>query len=199
MSKTIDYLTEDSPIPSQSFALVSIIGPGMKGKCDVYGLKVRGVTASMDEAKGMTKRIMQEDNLFDIYTVPVGKFFPLDVSDDKSIPVEYQNEELNSLMKSYVESTKETNRKWNQLKQEDVQEAKSLVNKKEHVYTVHNTILNVNLEISKLTQELVEKRERLVEEEKRMELDYTTEQKQDLQRYIAKEMTEIESKSFLDE
>jgi hypothetical protein len=199
MSKTIDYLTEDIPIPSQSFALVSIIGPGMKGKCDVYGLKVRGVTASLDEAKGMSKRIMQEDNLFDIYTVPVGKFFPLDVSDDKSIPVEYQNQELNSLMKSYVESTKETSRKWNQLKEEQVQEARASVTKKEHIYTVHNTILNVNLEISKLKKDLLQTQERLVEEEKRMESSYTTEQKQDLQRYLAKEMTESESKSFLDE
>lgn len=43
MSKTIDYLFEDPPITGQTYALVSIVGPHMPQKCDVWGLKIRGV------------------------------------------------------------------------------------------------------------------------------------------------------------
>jgi hypothetical protein len=198
MQKKIDYLSEDKPIPSQSYALVSIVGPGMKAKCDVYGLKIRGICGSLDEGKAMSKNIMEYDNMFDIYTVPVGKFFPLDVSDDKSVPVEYQDEELNKLMKSYMESTQNANKQWKEQQEVNVKKAQEPKSQeKEHVYTVYNTILNVKAEIEKIEKELREKHERLVQEEQRMTNEYTTEQRDSLARYISKEMTTEESKEFL--
>jgi hypothetical protein len=196
MQKEIDYLPEDKPIPSQSYALVSIVGPGMKAKCDVYGLKVRGVCSSLEEGKGMSKSIMEYDNMFDIYTVPVGKFFPLDVSEDKSIPVEYQDEELNKLMKNYMESTQNANKQWQEQRDADVKKAQE-PQLQENVYTVYNTILNVKAEIEKMEKELQEKRERLVQEEQRMTNDYTEDQRESLARYVSKEMTTEESKEFL--
>ena len=38
--KVIDYLFEDPEITNQKYALVSIVGPHMPQKCDVWGLKV---------------------------------------------------------------------------------------------------------------------------------------------------------------
>jgi hypothetical protein len=35
-TKTIDYLGEDEPIQSQKYALISIVGPHMKQKRDVW-------------------------------------------------------------------------------------------------------------------------------------------------------------------
>jgi len=198
-TKVIDHLPEDQLIPSQQFALVSIVGPGMKGKCDVYGLKVRGISSTLDEAKGMSKRIMEYDNMFDIYTVPVGKFFPLDVSKDKEIPVEYQNEELNKLMKNYMESTQNANREWNKQKNTNLEKAssKESTQEKEHIYTVYNTTLNVVLDIEKLEKELSDKKQRLVDEQKRLKDDYTQEEQDTLQKFLAKELSEEESKRFL--
>ena len=47
--KTIDYLFEDPPLATQKFALVSIVGPNMPQKCDIWGLKIRGVAGTIDE------------------------------------------------------------------------------------------------------------------------------------------------------
>jgi hypothetical protein len=193
----IDYLPEDKLIPSQQFALITIIGPNMKAKCDVYGMKVRGVCSNLEETKTLSKRIMEDDNTFDIYTVPIGKFFPLNVSDDKSIPVEYQNEELNKLMKNYMESTENSHREWQKQKNLDVEKANTNVTEKEHIYTVHNTILNVKLEIKNLEKELDLKRQRLIEEEERIKNDYTEQQTLLLAKYLNKELSEEESNSFL--
>ena len=77
--KTIDFLFEDPEIPSQKYALISIVGPHMKQKCNVWGLKIRGVADTIDAAKNLCKRLLRIDNNYDIYTVEVGKFFPLNV------------------------------------------------------------------------------------------------------------------------
>lgn len=196
--KEVDYLPEDKPIPSQNFALISIVGPGMKAACSVYGAKVRGVCSTMEETKALSKRIMEEDNLFDIYTVPIGKFFPLNVSDDRSIPVEYQNEELNKLMKSYMESTENSHREFKKNKEEQLQKASSSQTEKEHVYTVHNTIINVKLEIEKLEKELDLKKQRLLDEEARIQNDYTEEERTTLTKLLNKELSESEAKLFLE-
>lgn len=198
-TKNVDFLPEDKIIPSQKFALVSIVGPGMQQKCNVYGLKIRGVCSTLEEGKGMSKRIMEYDNMFDIYTVPVGVFFPLDVSNDKSVPVEYQNEELNKLMKNYMESTQNANREWQNQKDTNLQKASSKepVQEKEHIYTVYNTTLNVALDIEKLEKELADKQQRLIDEKQRIQTDYTQEQQDTLKKFLVKELSEEEIKEFL--
>ena len=65
-SKTIDYLFEDPPINGQTFALVSIVGPNLQQKCNVYGLKVRGVANSLESAKTMSLKLTKIDPDFDI-------------------------------------------------------------------------------------------------------------------------------------
>ena len=103
-NKSIDYLFEDPEIPSQKYALVSIVGPHMPQKCDVWGLKIRGTTDSVDKAKTLCKRLLRLDNNYDIYTVEVGKFFPLAVEPNEISDIEYQNDQLNTLVKSYLEN-----------------------------------------------------------------------------------------------
>ena len=100
----IDYLFEDPPVSGQNFALVSIVGPNLQQKCDVYGLKIRGVADSMDRARTMSQKLTKIDPDFDIYTVEVGKFFPLDVNPMELQNVEYQNTQLNELVKNYLEN-----------------------------------------------------------------------------------------------
>ena len=90
--KTLDYLFEDPPLQSQKFALVTIVGPNMPQKCDVWGVKVRGVAGSIEEAKRLSQKILRIDNNYDIYTVDIGKFFPLVVNPLEINNVEYQNE-----------------------------------------------------------------------------------------------------------
>lgn len=122
-TKTIDYLTEDRPIPGQKYALISIVGPNYKQNCDIYGIKIRGFASTEGEAKKLTQSIMKYDNNFDIYTAPVGLFFPLDVDPSKVKNVEYANSQLNDLIKNYTENRVEADNQFHIRKQEMIKEA----------------------------------------------------------------------------
>lgn len=145
MSKQIDVLSEDLPITGQVYALISIVGPNLKQKCNMYGIKIRGVADTIEKAKQMTKRIMKVDNDYDIYTVEVGKFFPLNVDPMEVSDIEYENEQLNSLVKNYLENRQQANEHYHQRKaalmkkaiQEGQKEGQAeLANKKEHPISV---------------------------------------------------------------
>lgn len=123
MSTIIDFLTEDPEITGQKYALISIVGPHMKQKCDVWGLKVRGVASSVDQAKIMTKKLMSFDKDYDIYTVEIGKFFPLNVKPYDVQDIEYENEQLNALVKNYLANKESANEHWNNRKQQMMKDA----------------------------------------------------------------------------
>lgn len=121
--KQVDMLSEDPEISGQKFALISIVGPHLPQKCDIWGLKIRGVAESVDEAKQMTKRLMKFDNMYDIYTVSVGKFFPLTIEPYDVKEVEYSDEKLNDLMKSYLKNREDANQHYHQRKQDMMEKA----------------------------------------------------------------------------
>jgi hypothetical protein len=123
LQREIDVLFEDPPITGQTFALVSIVGPNLNQKCNVYGIKIRGVTDTIEQAKAMTQRLMKVDNNYDIYTVEIGKFFPLDVEPHDVGEVEYENQQLNNLIKSYLENKEHANDQWHARKNEMIKEA----------------------------------------------------------------------------
>jgi chromosome segregation ATPase len=161
--KAIDYLTEDAPIQSQKYALISIVGPHMRQKCDVWGLKIRGVADSLDNAKALTKRIMKLDKDYDIYTVDIGKFFPLAVEPYDVADVEYENNQLNDLIKSYLENKEKANEHWHHRKQEMMKEAiregkeegqRELAGKKEHPIAVLQRIKSFEDKIKEESEQL---------------------------------------------
>jgi hypothetical protein len=161
--KTIDYLFEDPAVSGQRYALVSIVGPHMPQKCDTWGLKIRGVAGSLEEAKSTSKRIMSIDENYDIYTVEVGKFFPLAVEPHQVADVEYQNSQLNSLIKTYLENKRNANDMFNKRKNEMIEEAiregqnqGELASRPEHPVAVLGRIRNFEEEIAKARQNLAD-------------------------------------------
>lgn len=184
-TKTIDYLFEDPPVEGQRFALVSIVGPHMNQKCDVWGMKVRGVARSVDEAKNVVKRLMTIDNNYDIFIVEVGKFFPLAVDPLKVGDIEYQNNELNNLMKSYMESKERANREWEERKNEMVKRAKEeginqeeMANRPEHPVAVLQRLMSTQEQLNNLEYTLTKTKE-LLEKTKSQFDTYTEEEKQE--------------------
>lgn len=158
-NKVIDYLTEDPEIPGQRYGLVTIVGPHMPQKCDVWGLKIRGVTDSLDKAKALCKKIMQSDPDYDIYTVEMGKFFPLNVEPYQVSDVEYQNEQLNLLMKSYLENRELANQEYQQRKNEMMKAAVAEgrnqdPNKKEHPVAVLQKVRSQTERLDRLQEEM---------------------------------------------
>lgn len=148
--KHIDYLSEDAPISNQTFGLISIVGPNLKQKCDVWGLKLRGVVNSLEQAKILTKKIMKADNNFDIYTVEIGKFFPLRVDVYDIQDVEYENEALNNLVKVYMDNKSKANDHWHERKQDMMEKAilegknqEEMINRPEHPIAVIQRVKNL--------------------------------------------------------
>lgn len=183
MSRQIDYLFEDPVIPSQKFALISIVGPNMKQKCDVWGLKIRGIAESIDTAKALCKKLLRIDNNYDIYTVEVGKFFPLNVNPLQVQDVEYQNDQLNNLIKSYLENRQNADELWHKRKAEMIEDAikegknqEEFANKPEHPISVLHRIKNYENSIEETMNSLKLLQEDLERTKNKFE-DYSQEDK----------------------
>jgi len=180
-SKVMDYLTEDPEIPGQKYGLVTIVGPHMPQKCDVWGLKIRGVTDSLDRAKAICKRLMQSDPDYDIYTVELGKFFPLNVEPYQVSDVEYQNDQLNALMKNYLENRELANQEYQQRKNEMMKAAISEglnqdSNKKEHPVAVLQKLHSQKERLAKLEEEMNSLRQQFEQNRNKFE-QYTDEER----------------------
>jgi Family of unknown function (DUF5832) len=182
--KEIDYLFEDPPVPTQKYALVSIVGPHMPQKCDVWALKLRGVADTLDKAKSMTQRLLRVYNNFDIYTVEVGKFFPLAVEPHQISNVEYQNSELNKLIKNYLENRELANEYWHKRKDEMIKEAikegrnqEELALRPEHPVSVLQRIRDYEKRIEEARQSLSEMEEEL-EKSREKFAGYTDEERE---------------------
>ena len=69
--------------------------------CKIRALKIRGVYNTIEEAKERCQAIQEYDKDFSIYIAEVGAWVPWSDDDKYSKDIEYQNEELNKLMKNY--------------------------------------------------------------------------------------------------
>ena len=183
MSKEIDYLFEDPVISNQKYALVSIVGPHMPQKCDTWGLKVRGIAENLDRAKAMSQKILKIDNDYDIYTVEVGKFFPLTVEPHDVSDVEYQNSQLNELVKNYLKNKELANDHWYERKNEMIQKAikegknqEEMANKPEHPIAVLQRIVHYEQTIKETEEQLNTLKEDLIASKNKFE-NYTEEER----------------------
>ena len=70
-----DILDEDLFLPNgQNFALVSFVGPELRQKNDKFGLKIRGVFGTRDEADAHIRKIRRFDTYTDVFLVDLGKW-----------------------------------------------------------------------------------------------------------------------------
>lgn len=101
----IDFL-EDDPIgvPGQHFVLLSVVSPTSNQRAEKLGVKVRGVFASRQEADSHAKKLQRLDPTYDIFCADVGKWLllPPDITEIKD--QEFQEEYLNTLLKTYNEN-----------------------------------------------------------------------------------------------
>lgn len=106
MSDTKDYLYEDPPVPNQKFVCLSILTPKnfKDTKETMSTLKVRGCYDSFEEASKRGEFLRNIDPHINVYVGEVGKWLPFDDDPEKAKNQEYQNKQLNNLMKGYTEN-----------------------------------------------------------------------------------------------
>jgi hypothetical protein len=139
MSKSsIDYLAEDPVISNQKYVCVSFLKPSSiddnnKEKVKnitVTGFKVRGSYETYEEAKTRADFLTKCDSSFNIYIAEVGKWCPYEDDPEKASDAEYQNKDLNKLMKSYFKQQTEAKEYHEIRKQEMVNKALEETKKK---------------------------------------------------------------------
>uniref|UniRef100_A0A6C0D965 Uncharacterized protein n=1 Tax=viral metagenome TaxID=1070528 RepID=A0A6C0D965_9ZZZZ len=89
----------------------------------MHGLKVRGVYPSEDMAKAKAKALHKKDPYFNVFVAPVGQWLPWDPHPDDVAESEYQNDDLNNLMKAYRENEERREEFFEEEKRRKVQEA----------------------------------------------------------------------------
>ena len=153
-----DFLVEDAPINGQAVALISIIGPHMRQKCDVWGIKIKGTASSEEEADKMGKRLQALDPDIDIFRVPVGKFFPLSIDPASADNTIYQNEQLNELIKQNKLNRMQAQDHFTERKQKMMEDAlregKNESSSGEHPVALLDRVNNTETRIKELTKEL---------------------------------------------
>lgn len=172
---TRDYLVEDPPINGQSYALISIIGPHMRQKCDVWAIKIKGTAHSEESADSMGKRMQHLDPDVDVFRVPVGKYFPLAIDPATADNIIYQNEQLNEIVKknkeNRVAAKEHFEERKNQMMEDAIKEGKGeeSSSSKEHPVAILNSIQKYKKDIQELQENLKQQQENLSNYETRFD------------------------------
>lgn len=104
MNTKEDVLEEDFiQIPSQKYALISVVSPTSSQQHDLCGLKIRGVFATLEEAQYHVRRLQKLDTTFDIYLVDMYKWLLIPPDNSQIEDKEYQEEMLSKIIKGHQE------------------------------------------------------------------------------------------------
>jgi len=110
-TKYIDYLKEDTPIPRQNWVCVSFLSPEGIKNCSIRGLKIRGVYETKEQANKRADELKAEDEDFHVFVGEVGKWLAWDPDPNSVEDQQYQEKELNDLMKAYRDNLEKTKKK----------------------------------------------------------------------------------------
>ena len=101
-----DFLIEDPVINNQTWAVVSLITPKLVKNCDKFLLKVKGIYSSRTRANDEARKFHKKEKDFPIFSIEVGKWIAYK---DDSKEGDNLNDELNELMKLYLDERKVAN------------------------------------------------------------------------------------------
>jgi hypothetical protein len=76
----------------------------MNFQTTMHGLKVRGVYSNQEQANARAKALNKKDPYFNVYVADVGEWLPWDPEPEEVKDQEYQNDDLNKLMRAYKEN-----------------------------------------------------------------------------------------------
>lgn len=122
-TKYIDYLTEDEPLPGQLWVCISFLSPEGIKNCSVRGLKIRGVYGTKQEADQRAKSLQERDPDFHVFVGEMGKWLPWDPDPNDVSDNQYQEKELNDLMKGYKDNLDKAKRMQQQRKEDMIRQA----------------------------------------------------------------------------
>lgn len=97
-----DHLEADTiTIPGQNYALINVVSPKSNQKNEDCGVKIKGVFATLDEAKQYSQKINKIDPTFDLFVVELYKWFPVPPSIEDIQDQKFQDDKLNDIIESH--------------------------------------------------------------------------------------------------
>lgn len=94
-----DHLEADTfTIPGQQYALINVVSPTSKQKNNTCGVKIKGVFATIDEAKIHAQKLSKLDPTFDVFLVELYKWLPIPPSIEDIEDKQHQDEKLNKII-----------------------------------------------------------------------------------------------------
>lgn len=102
---SVNYLTNYVNLlpEGQKFLCLSFLTDRENNKT-LTGVRFGGAFATYEEACEQAKKLQQVDQYFNVYVGEGGKWLPFDPSPEQVQSSEYANEQLNNMMKSYLEN-----------------------------------------------------------------------------------------------
>lgn len=184
--ENVDFLDEDPIISNQKYFVLSYVVPE-DNKTPM--VKVRGVYNDTESCSNRIKKLQQTDKYFHMFICEVGKWGALmkqtEIEKLDSIDVEYQNEQLNEIMKKYKENKDKTNQHFEERKERMKQVAmeegtiegqEKLKGKKEHPFSVKMKIKESTEAIEDLEKQLEEWKLKKDNATVKLETEYTKEE-----------------------
>ena len=154
---SVDYLSEDTiKVPNQNFVCLSFLTDKENNK-SLTGVKVSGCFDKYEEACAHAKRLQTINPYFNVFVGDVGKWCPFDpdtTSKEAGNP-EYANEELNKMMKAYLENQEKAKIYHDQRKSEMMRKnyMESLTSRKENKVELEQKLTDAKTDVERQTLE----------------------------------------------
>lgn len=110
-------------------------------KTSMRGLKVRGVYDSQKEASVRAQILRKRDPTFNVFVGQVGYWLPWDPECESVAEQEYQEGQLNELVKKYKENLNNRDDLYEQVKNERIEKAKKEVDAKKEIIRAQSDIV----------------------------------------------------------
>ncbi len=121
----VDYLTDDTALlpTDQKFVCISFL-TDKENKSTLSGIKIRGTYSTYEAACEQAKKLQSIDQYFNVFVGEMGKWLPFDPNPDSEVvkDSQYADEQLNNMMKSYMENQEKAKVYHEQRKQEMVRQ-----------------------------------------------------------------------------
>ena len=127
-------------------------------KTTMRGIKVRGVYDSHKEASVRAQILRRKDPSFNVFVGQVGYWLPWDPECEAIPEQEYQEGQLNELVKKYKENLNNKDNLYDQIKSERIEKARQEVNAKKEIIKAQN-----EMKVSETPEEDVKNIEKLRE------------------------------------
>ena len=178
----VDYLTDDTALlpTDQKFVCISFL-TDKENKSTLSGIKIRGAYSSYEAACEQAKKIQSVDQYINVFVGEMGKWLPFDPNpDSESVKdSQYANDQLNTMMKSYMENQEKAKVYHEQRKQELVRQniLENLQSRQENLTELNKKLNKAKKQEKKEDVVMIEENMKSIEEQikkmedKKIELD----------------------------